>query len=190
MERGAILRYSNILLVFVLLLGIAWGALPTPVGADETEGFFLGSLGNEFTWPSRLPVHLPAVGRAIGGDELGYTYVWEWEIAANEWNVNVPGFNFGVSAVPLATVVHELGQLPDEWAYRGSTGERFSNNVATEWGRPIGDVGDRLRFVYDTAAGSLWLYSRLSGEAGKAPRMLVGELLFVLRHAAMHQSAA
>lgn len=89
--------------------------------------------------------------------------MWAYEIIANEWNVNVPGFNFGI-ALEVATVVHELGQLPIEWAYKGINGNLFANNVSTPFGRPVGNVGDRILLKYDGSAGTLSFYTKLVGE--------------------------
>ena len=191
MGCGSVYPRQRFLIWLLVILGIMWGAFTESVEANhfhiegsensgfdlfegdeeyDTSGFF-GNGGWEFTWPSWQTIHLPAAGRPIllEKGELGDTYIWQFEIVANEWYVSPPGFNFGVAVNPLPKnndnmIPHELGQLALEWAYRGSDGQTYSNNIKTPWGRPFGEIGDQIRFVFDTASGSLWVYSKLVGE--------------------------
>lgn len=126
---------------------------------DQEMIFDYGS--DEYTWPTRIPIYLPILGKELDPTD---TYVWAYEVLANGWFDMNPGFSFGLSSYPPPSGTHQVGDYSDQWAYRGLEGHIATANTLTPFGRPVGEIGDRILLKYDGPANTLSFYTKLAGE--------------------------
>ena len=149
------------------------GTCPVTDTCECAEGFIGEQCNVELKFPdgSREFYFPTTTGRVeiIQGPDLpaGETYVWKFEILGN--NVYWPGregFNFGVVSYPLdGPEFHEVGDLADEWAYRGRDGRTFTGGVDSSFGNILRNTGDQIMFELNTVTGVLNIYTRRGEES-------------------------
>lgn len=126
---------------------------------DQEMIFDYGS--DEYTWPTRIPIYLPIQGKPLDPTD---SYVWAYEVLANGWFDMNPGFAFGLAIYPPPSGAHELGSYSNQWAYRGLEGHIATADIPTPFGRPVGEIGDRILLKYDGPTNTLSFYTKLAGE--------------------------
>ncbi|MGW8123054.1 MBG domain-containing protein, partial [Roseivirga echinicomitans] len=131
--------------------------IPEPV-LDFT---FEESDGTEHYFPQATGKYsIARVKQPIDFDNPGI-YEIDYEIKATGHWPGQGGFVYGMAGFPLVhATFHELGAEENEWGYRSRSGQSYINNIASNIGTVVNQIGDRIRLQYDTRNTSLYVYTK------------------------------
>lgn len=88
----------------------------------------------------------------------------ELEILATGYWPGQAGFSFGMAAFPLAdSSFHQLGQMEDEWSFRGRDGKKYAEDTALPFGNVFREIGRKIRLEFDATTGVLNAYTQRVG---------------------------